>query len=93
VSRILADGDLSATNATGETAELYATKAPCKTFVRYTLWGLVLVRSWYDDNTTEVNAVIGTVHYRQWYRHGVITTRSAALLVNRFLADCGVLVR
>ena len=81
MSRILADGDLSATNA------------KCKTFVRYTRWGLVLVRSWYGDNTTEVTAVIGAVHYRQWYFHGVITTRAAALLVNRFLTDCGVLVR
>jgi hypothetical protein len=76
---IQADGDLSATSATGETAELYATNAKCKTFVRYTRFGLVLVRSWYDQNSTEVQAVVGTMHYRQWYHHGVITTRAAAL--------------
>jgi len=59
----------------------------CATYIRYTVRGLVLVRSYYEGNESLVQAIIGRREYQRWYEPGAFTTRSAALLVTRFFRD------
>lgn len=56
-------------------------------FIRFTPRGVVLVRSYYEDDETLVETIIDGRQYRRWYKHGLITARAATLLVNRFFHD------
>lgn len=83
------DGDLIAYKASG--SNVYTIELPDSSqdacFLRYTPLGLVLVRSYYPEGATLVEAVFGGVVYRQWYKHILGSNRAASLLVNRFISD------
>ncbi len=50
-------------------------------------YGIILVTAHPHDNMTKCECVINDALHERWYYHTVSTTRQAALLVNRFLAD------
>lgn len=60
-------------------------------FVRYSQrYGIVLVVSYLHNGQTKCECMIDGVQWIRWYYHVVISTRQAALLVNRFFSDIGV---
>jgi hypothetical protein len=60
-------------------------------FVRYSRrGGIVLVVSYPHNGQTKCECVIYGVQWLRWYQHVVISTRQAALLVNRFFDDMGI---
>lgn len=60
-------------------------------FVRYSRrYGIVLVMSYLHNGMTKCECVIDGVQWICWYYHVVISTRQAALLVNRFFSDIGI---
>lgn len=50
-------------------------------------YGIILVTTHPRDGMTKCECIIGNALHQRWYYHTVSTTRQAALLVNRFLAD------
>lgn len=56
-------------------------------FVRYMPQGLVLVRSYPSEGGSAVEMVRDGYIWWRWYEYAPISTRQAALLVNRFLSD------
>lgn len=56
-------------------------------FVRRTRAGLVLVTSWLEENLTKCTMVYAGRYYVRYYAPVVVTSRSAALLVRRFLEE------
>lgn len=60
-------------------------------FVRYSRrYGIVLVVSYPRENRTKCECIIDGVQWIRWYEHALISTRQAALLVNRFFDDIGI---
>ena len=60
-------------------------------FVRYSRrYGIVLVVSYPIGGQTKCECVIDGVQWLCWYQLVVISTRQAALLVNRFFDDIGI---
>lgn len=56
-------------------------------FVRRTQGGLVLVTAWLEENLTKCAMVYAGRYYVRYYAPVVVTNRSAALLVRRFLEE------
>lgn len=56
-------------------------------FVRYMPQGLVLVRSYLSEGGAAVEMVRNGYIWWRWYDYAPVSTRQAALLVNRFMRD------
>ena len=50
-------------------------------------YGIILVTAHPRDGMTKCECIIDGALHERWYYHTVSTTRQAALIVNRFLAD------
>jgi hypothetical protein len=83
---IVADGPMQIYRATGETWYMDGTDRP-KIYVRLMPGGMALVASYVEDGQAVVRMVVDGMSYHNWYNTSPITTRQAALLVNRFLRD------
>ena len=57
-------------------------------FVRFKReYGIILITSHPHDGMTRCKCITNNKLHQRWYRHVVSTTRQAAILANRFLAD------
>ncbi len=86
MSKIKPTSALGIVRADGE-VELIDTGGYPLIFVRHSSRGLVIVRSYPNDGDASVETIIQGAHWSRIYNHSPITTRQAALLINRFFKD------
>lgn len=86
MAKIEPDGPMQTWKAHGDTWFIDGTDRP-KVFIRQLPEGMIVVTSYVEDGQTRVHTVLDGHSFSRWYNTSPITTRAAALLVNRFMKD------